>query len=96
MAPMLVASIRETHSKWRRTRNGCVATRGTQKNIAIRNSSHSEWLVIANDAFSIRFGDGLGWRSGSGTLGKEEAFAIRECEKGWIKHADHVPHPTND
>ena len=45
-APMLVASIRETHSKWRRTRNGCVATRGTQKNIAIRNSSHSEWLAI--------------------------------------------------
>ena len=28
---MVVASIRETHSKWRRTRNGCVATRGTQK-----------------------------------------------------------------
>ena len=45
-APMAVARIRETHSKWRRTRNGRVATRGTQKNIAIRNSSHSEWLAI--------------------------------------------------
>ena len=32
--------------RWRRTRNGCVATRGTRKNIAIRNSSHSEWLAI--------------------------------------------------
>ena len=45
-APMVVASIRETHWKWRRTRNGCVATRGAQKNIAVRNSSHSECLAI--------------------------------------------------
>ena len=43
---MLVASIRETHSKWRRTRNGCVATRGAQKNSAVRNTSHSECLAI--------------------------------------------------
>ena len=39
---------------------------------------------IANDAFSTRFDDGLGWGSVSGTLGEEEAFPIR---KGWLKHA---------
>ena len=32
----------------------------------------------------MRFGDGLGWGSVSGTLGKEEVFPMR---KGWLKHA---------
>ncbi len=41
--------------------------------------------------FSIRFDDGLGWGSVSGTLGEEEeeVFPIR---KGWLKHARSPQH----
>ena len=55
---MLVASIRETHSKWRRTRNGCVATRGVPFGMPRNSDRLPIWngsqIRMAPESFELR------------------------------------------